>query len=503
MPTRAPDAPHARKPDGPPSKAPDGPGAKMGKGPDGMPVKAKAGKAPDVPVPAKAVPDPRKLAAEAAARRAAAARAAFQAAVARTAKAKAVVAQVVKSNPLPAMKAALKPRVANLKSIVSSVPNAPARIVQTVVTNVQDLNKVYDQIKTAMLGVGKEIVVEAAQAQVAETLATAGVPAELLDLAGAAGGGKRKPGNKGKSARDEATSGGSCRVNSNSFDGTTPVLLADGTTKPIKDVVVGDTVLATDPTTGETSVQPVTDVRSHKAERLLYEITITDGGTLTATDEHPFWIDSLQKWIHAEDLHPGYTFQTADHRPTTITTVRPLTPDRQVYNLTVDTLHTYYVGIGTTAVLTHNNDLSRWEGRYDDCAVNDAAFDLANSATYWTHISNKKKPGVAEALRLPSGLIITGLSNKGPLPVLHPDLGPKLEEIEKTGKIGNGHGKCGLLKCISQAWDQGLDIRGSSAAAWTITRPGYDPGNQPIKACDTCEHLVAEYEISFKTRSEW
>ncbi|MFD7659601.1 hypothetical protein ACFV4N_36985, partial [Actinosynnema sp. NPDC059797] len=36
---------------------------------------------------------------------------------------------------------------------------------------------------------------------------------------------------------------------------------------------------------------------------------------------------------------------------------RALSPDRLVHNLTVDGLHTYYVGVGATAVLTHNDDL--------------------------------------------------------------------------------------------------------------------------------------------------
>ncbi|SFR11741.1 hypothetical protein SAMN04488564_103644 [Lentzea waywayandensis] len=179
---------------------------------------------PDGPNAGKGLDDAAKLAAEAAARKAAAARAAYQAAVKRTA----AVARAVKSNPIPILKAALKPRIANAKNIISAMPNAPARIVQIAVTNVQDLNKVYETIKTAMLGVGKEVVKEAAQAQVAETLATMGVPyaEEILDLAD--GGKKRKrAGDKGKEAKQDASGGASCPIrppvpaDSNSFVGTT------------------------------------------------------------------------------------------------------------------------------------------------------------------------------------------------------------------------------------------------------------------------------------------
>lgn len=50
---------------------------------------------------------------------------------------------------------------------------------------------------------------------------------------------------------------GSCSL-PNSFTGDTPVLMADGTRKPIKDVEVGDTILATDPETGDTGPRKVT-----------------------------------------------------------------------------------------------------------------------------------------------------------------------------------------------------------------------------------------------------
>lgn len=352
---RTPDAPHPRRP--------DGPGA--GKGPDGMPLKKG-----DAPSAGKGLPDPRKLAAEAAARKAAAARAAYQAAVKRTAAAKSAVARAVKSNPIPTLKAALKPRIANAKNIISAMPNAPARIVQTAVTNVQDLNKVYETIKTAMLGVGKEVVKEAAQAQVAETLATMGVPyaEDILDIAG--GGKKRKrPGDKGKEAKQDASGGASCPIrppvtaDSNSFAASTPVLMADGSRKAIASVQIGDSVVATDPTTKQTTTKTVTDVRSHKADSKLYKIWVADKsgvGSMVATDEHPFWVDSLQKWVNAEDLKPGYRFLTADNRSATVVLTLPFTDhDRRVYNLTVDGLHTYYVGAGQADVLTHNYEVTK------------------------------------------------------------------------------------------------------------------------------------------------
>ncbi|WP_439663446.1 LamG-like jellyroll fold domain-containing protein [Lentzea sp. HUAS TT2] len=344
---RSPDAPHPRRPDGP----------NAGKGPDGMPLKKT-----DVPNASKSLPDPRKLAAEAAARRAAAAAAAYQAAVRRTAAAKAAVAKAVKSNPIPTLKAALKPRIANAKNIISAMPNAPARIVQTAVTNVQDLNKVYETIKTAILGVGKEVIQEAAQAQVAETLATLGVPyaEDILDLAG---GGKKKKraGDKGKEAKQNAASGGSCPVPwaaSNSFVPGTLVVMADGSRKKIEDLREGEYVLATDPTTGTSGAREVTEVRTKTSERVMVELTDTAGGKIKATDEHPFWVESEKRWVKAIDVKPTYRFLTADNRSAEVTGTRTWSGIEKVHNFTVDGLHTYYVASSPEAapLLVHNED---------------------------------------------------------------------------------------------------------------------------------------------------
>lgn len=88
---------------------------------------------------------------------------------------------------------------------------------------------------------------------------------------------------------------GSCSL-PNSFTGDTPVLMADGTRKPIKDVEVGDTILATDPETGDTGPRKVTALIKGDGDKQLVDITLdTDGlagtktGTITATDGHPFW----------------------------------------------------------------------------------------------------------------------------------------------------------------------------------------------------------------------
>lgn len=88
---------------------------------------------------------------------------------------------------------------------------------------------------------------------------------------------------------------GSCAL-PNSFTGDTPVLMADGTRKPIKDVAIGDTVIATDPETGDSGPRKVTALIKGAGDKQLVDLTLdTDGptgtkpGSITATDGHPFW----------------------------------------------------------------------------------------------------------------------------------------------------------------------------------------------------------------------
>ncbi|MGN9778320.1 DNRLRE domain-containing protein [Micromonospora sp. H33] len=147
----------------------------------------------------------------------------------------------------------------------------------------------------------------------------------------------------------------------NSFTGETRVLMADGSHKRIDQVKVGDKVLATDPTTGRTEVRLVTALIVGSGSKNLVEITVdTDGrkgdrtGQVIATDGHPFWLADQRRWLDAGDLRAGYRFETADHRPVSVVATRKWTEQRQVYNLTVDGLHTYYVLVEDTPVLVHN-----------------------------------------------------------------------------------------------------------------------------------------------------
>ncbi|MET7426676.1 FG-GAP-like repeat-containing protein [Dactylosporangium sp. NPDC005555] len=156
--------------------------------------------------------------------------------------------------------------------------------------------------------------------------------------------------------------GAGCGTTGNSFVPGTPVLLADGTTKPIEDVQVGDVVLATDPETGLSEAKPVTATIIGNGTKTLVDITIdTDGeegnaeAHLTATDGHPFWVPTDRRWHKAADLRAGDTIRTYSGQQLQIVTTRIWSQQQQVHNLTINIVHTYYVLAGKTPVLVHNS----------------------------------------------------------------------------------------------------------------------------------------------------
>ncbi|MER6121997.1 ricin-type beta-trefoil lectin domain protein [Streptomyces sp. NPDC001795] len=140
----------------------------------------------------------------------------------------------------------------------------------------------------------------------------------------------------------------------NSFPGTTEVVLADGSRKPLRDVRTGDLLLSADPATGRTQGEPVTRTFHHTAVDLV-DVTLADGGRLTSTPGHRFFVTG-RGWTLASDLRPGDGLRTPDG---TLRTVAALldrndkTP-RTVYDLTVSGLHTFYAVAGGTPVLVHN-----------------------------------------------------------------------------------------------------------------------------------------------------
>ncbi|MCZ0986318.1 polymorphic toxin-type HINT domain-containing protein [Streptomyces diastatochromogenes] len=143
-----------------------------------------------------------------------------------------------------------------------------------------------------------------------------------------------------------------------SFTPDTRVLMAHGKTKPIGKIKVGDRVEAADPHTGRhRGARRVLD-RFVNHDKDLIDLTVqTAPGhsqTIHTTSRHPFWDDSDHTWVPAGRLKTHHVLNTAANGHVRILTVRVHPGTADMFNLTVQQLHTFYVVAGTTAVLVHN-----------------------------------------------------------------------------------------------------------------------------------------------------
>jgi RHS repeat-associated protein len=162
-----------------------------------------------------------------------------------------------------------------------------------------------------------------------------------------------------KAERDLAEVAGGC----NSFVPGTKILLADGSSKPIEEVAVGDKVKASDPQAGKFSAQSVVATIVGQGQKQLTELTLsvidskrkTRTVKLVATDGHPFYSPLGSQWVAAGDLHIGDRLQSPLPEVTVaVAQVRSFAQIARVYNLTVAELHTYYVVNAHVPVLVHN-----------------------------------------------------------------------------------------------------------------------------------------------------
>ncbi|GAA5001280.1 polymorphic toxin-type HINT domain-containing protein [Kitasatospora paranensis] len=150
----------------------------------------------------------------------------------------------------------------------------------------------------------------------------------------------------------------------NSFLPGTQVELADGSTKAINELKVGDQVLATDPQTGRTAARPVVATIITPDDAQFTDLTVAVSGQdgarsttsgITSTAHHPYWDESTSRWTDAEDVKVGDKLRSSDGTSVVVTAARSYnTAPRTAYNLTVADIHTYYVLAGSTPILVHN-----------------------------------------------------------------------------------------------------------------------------------------------------
>jgi hypothetical protein len=161
-----------------------------------------------------------------------------------------------------------------------------------------------------------------------------------------------------------------------SFAPSTKVLMADGTTKAIADIKLGDRVVATDPIDKQTTAQPVTAVHANLDQDLV-DVTLSAASpatnvhssgegkgdrstrgptaTLHTTAQHPFWDATSNSWIHAVELKPqASTLVGPEGQLQSVASVTSVAGFKSMRDLTVANVHTYYIVAGRTPVLVHN-----------------------------------------------------------------------------------------------------------------------------------------------------
>lgn len=145
----------------------------------------------------------------------------------------------------------------------------------------------------------------------------------------------------------------------NSFSADTRVLLADGSTKAIQDIQVGDKVSAADPETGRAKGARRVDATliNHDKDLVALEVQGEGGSasTIRTTSKHPFWDATTKSWAEAGRLSPGHALTTDKGRLVKLLAVTAVPGAADMHNLTIDGLHTYYVLAGGAAVLVHNS----------------------------------------------------------------------------------------------------------------------------------------------------
>ena len=121
------------------------------------------------------------------------------------------------------------------------------------------------------------------------------------------------------------------------------VNVAHNSAKPIQNLSIGDKVLSFNQKTRKLEYNPVT--RVYRTEQPRYYL-IND--LIKTTAPHPFRVND--KWAQAKDIKVGDVLVSKDNEPVKVESISVVNEACQVFNLTVDNAHTYFVH----DVLVHN-----------------------------------------------------------------------------------------------------------------------------------------------------
>ncbi|WP_433089088.1 polymorphic toxin-type HINT domain-containing protein [Dactylosporangium sp. CA-052675] len=262
-----------------------------------------------------------------------------------------------------------------------------------------------------------------------------------------------------------------------SFTPNTKIQMADGSQKAIKSVKVGDKVQATDPRTGESSSRAVLAVKVNH-DKALTDVTVkTPGGavaTVETSQNHPFWDSDRQVWVSAGDLTAGATQDGSAKTSSEIVAVRNYVGSRDMYDLTVADVHTYYVVAGTTPVLVHNcNGVRCGCSSLRDVADNAPVGSLF-AAEYRSASGQVFRASNREFVQIPAAM------------------------RQELAEFGHPTLMCAEMKCLAKAWTASggnpASIRGGSMRTVHV---GGSNHMQKAFPCRACKNVLRGLGISF------
>ncbi len=126
----------------------------------------------------------------------------------------------------------------------------------------------------------------------------------------------------------------------------TPIQMADGTSKNIEDIKIGDMVLSFDEQEKKLVADEVKNVAKQKADNY-----IIINGHLRVTPNHPFY--SNGRWMPIGDLQVGDVIFTSQAKEELITEIVKVEDTVEVYDIEVNPYHNYFAG----GYLVHNKEV--------------------------------------------------------------------------------------------------------------------------------------------------
>ncbi|RMG39322.1 MAG: hypothetical protein D6719_13620 [Candidatus Dadabacteria bacterium] len=121
------------------------------------------------------------------------------------------------------------------------------------------------------------------------------------------------------------------------------IIMADGSTKPVQDIRVGDLVTSWDDKSKTVTTGKVIAFQS----KLAPEYYILND-KIEATPTHPFMVNG--KWTAVAAIEPGDVIRSVDGKNIKITSKKHIKKEVAIFNFTVEKFHNYYV----EGLLSHN-----------------------------------------------------------------------------------------------------------------------------------------------------